>query len=977
MSGRRLGPATCLMLGALAGLAAVRLSAQPQTLQAAALQTANPFETCATQVARAPERYESSLCYYEIAAQNGDWDSADALLGAQVQRHQEIAWLLLVRAYVKANLGDPHAAALYRQAAARFADEHNLRGELLARGSLSMLLFATGHPEESAREVARVAVLGRAARDPELKIRALVVEARHLLDTGRDLDRALRNLQRAQAALLPAHSYFLHRQVLSELGSLEVWLGRHDEAARHFKDFETRALQQGDLDGLALARVNIANANFERANEMPRARDRLGLLQSARVALNASRAAGATLLEVTAERLLAEMLLTEAPKIASTHVERCLELARALDDPTGMSECLSLKARMLAGVDARAARSLIRQSMQTLQAGQDTPRFAQAWRQQMRISWQSQPMRVAIADAERALLAIEALRDLQTGELGRVGVLSAWTRDYYWLSGQMLLAATSGEATYGAAGPFVAEDLFARAFVVAERMRSRALLDALAAAASRSTGSREKATNEPRAQRVLRSIVQTNQRLLGTISATERAGLVKALDEFERQARELDGGQLDQSGRLRNATRPASLVAVQAALAADEALLSFQIASRHDITGEFAGGAWLMVVTRSNVRAIPLPDRAVLADQVQMFLGLVRGAAEMSSLAASALHRALLRDALGGLPTGINTLIIVPDGPLHRLPIAALRTGALQRSVGQDYDITFVPSATLWLRWRDQPTPHFAQPAFVVADPRTAASTTARRAVWRNWSIDSGLRLGRLAEAEAEGRSVVQRAGAGSRLLVGRHATEASIKALSPRAFAVLHFATHAVIDEVHPERSAIVLAAADATDDGLLQSREISALHLDGQLVVLSSCQSATGATLRGEGVIGLARSFFAAGASAVVGSLWPVRDDYARAFFGPFYAALAEGGSVSDAVRSAQQSLIDDGYPVEAWAGFQVLGNGALIPLASTPSTDVGSFWSRPGALLALAAVCLALLAIAVVLARRYFVRQRSQLG
>jgi hypothetical protein len=99
--------------------------------------------------------------------------------------------------------------------------------------------------------------------------------------------------------------------------------------------------------------------------------------------------------------------------------------------------------------------------------------------------------------------------------------------------------------------------------------------------------------------------------------------------------------------------------------------------------------------------------------------------------------------------------------------------------------------------------------------------------------------------------------------------------------------------------------------------------------VVVLSSCRSASGAVLRGEGVMGIARSFFPAGAHTVVASLWPLRDDDGAALFDRFYVHLGRGRSVAEALRAAQLDRRAAGAPAYAWAGLLVLGDGGLVPL------------------------------------------------
>ena len=118
---------------------------------------------------------------------------------------------------------------------------------------------------------------------------------------------------------------------------------------------------------------------------------------------------------------------------------------------------------------------------------------------------------------------------------------------------------------------------------------------------------------------------------------------------------------------------------------------------------------------------------------------------------------------------------------------------------------------------------------------------------------------GPLVYAREEGRAIVDRLRGRGTLWIGDEASEAALKATDVSRYGIVHFAAHAVVDSVNTDRSSILLASGAEQQDGLLQSREIAELRLDGQLVVLSSCQSATGTDVRGEGVMGLARSFFA----------------------------------------------------------------------------------------------------------------------
>jgi hypothetical protein len=559
---------------------------------------------------------------------------------------------------------------------------------------------------------------------------------------------------------------------------------------------------------------------------------------------------------------------------------------------------------------------------------QDMARLGHAWRHQMRISWQTQPLAEAVADGERALGVFESLRELQLDERGRTGVLAAWTRDYYWLSGGLLERAERDDD----------ESLVGRAFLVTERMRARALLEAVqpnvADAVPTDAAVRDR-------QEVLGQIVELNRRMLLGPEDRARARILEELEALELRERELREALYRAHGRAPAAAfEPAILDDLRKALAPDEALLSFQIGAWQDVSHQFGGGAWLIVATRDAVRTVRLPGRTELTDSIAVALGLMRGEEVVGSVEIE-LYRRLFGEALEQLSDGVRRLIIVPDYPLHRFPLAALRQSLESEPLGVRYELAIVPSATLWRRWRGRTARSHGHGALVLANPRVIGSQHPQAAEWRSWAIGSGLVLGPLPHAETEGRRVLARLGQGSELLTGARASEAALKTSDLGAFGILHFATHAVVDQTHPERSAVMLAAGDEDEDGLLQVREIVDLPLDGQVVVLSACQSATGTHVRGEGVQGLARAFFAAGADAVVGSLWPMRDDHAEAFFEVFYDALAAGRTVGAAVHTAQRRLQSRGLPIEAWAGFQLLGEGGSVLVAAPVDRSHAGLW------------------------------------
>jgi CHAT domain-containing protein len=116
---------------------------------------------------------------------------------------------------------------------------------------------------------------------------------------------------------------------------------------------------------------------------------------------------------------------------------------------------------------------------------------------------------------------------------------------------------------------------------------------------------------------------------------------------------------------------------------------------------------------------------------------------------------------------------------------------------------------------------------------------------------------------------------------------------LQNNGYRYLHLATHGIIDENHPSRSGLVLSAeselsASSQEDGMLRSSEIFGLSIKCDMVVLSACNTGLGKVVKGEGMLGMQRAFFYAGASTVVVSLWNVYDRSTASFMNEFYKSL-----------------------------------------------------------------------------------------
>jgi CHAT domain-containing protein len=145
----------------------------------------------------------------------------------------------------------------------------------------------------------------------------------------------------------------------------------------------------------------------------------------------------------------------------------------------------------------------------------------------------------------------------------------------------------------------------------------------------------------------------------------------------------------------------------------------------------------------------------------------------------------------------------------------------------------------------------------------------------------------------------------------------------------VIHFATHALVDEQSVARTALALAPGDG-ESGFVGPGDVAALELDADLVVLSACRTAGGVVLSGEGVQGLTAPFLEAGARSVVATQWQIADQTTTRTVERFYDALARGLPLSEALREAKLDAMRRGRPPREWAAFTVVGDPFVtIPL------------------------------------------------
>jgi CHAT domain-containing protein len=436
---------------------------------------------------------------------------------------------------------------------------------------------------------------------------------------------------------------------------------------------------------------------------------------------------------------------------------------------------------------------------------------------------------------------------------------------------------------------------------------------------------------------------------------TDPVHLAKAWETLERlRARVLLDRLLVRERR--DEPRPeaiATIEDVQALLTGDEALVSFFVWSPRTtpLSPYSRGHSYALVVTRGTMRAVRIPQGEELEPAVKAWTGLLDHRNGAIGPGTRRLYEGLMKPVLDVLPAGVHALVLVPDGPLHRLPFDALSETGGAPYLADRYAISIVPSASVWTRLRRRPA---LPPGVALAFANTPEGPAVPVAETRG-EVEPG-QLFALIHAREEALEAVHSFPVGSRLFAGAEATPEHLLGEQLHRASLVHFAAHGVVDEREPDQSFLLLAPG-ASGSGVLKVADVPRFDWTGRTVVLSACNTSVGAFRIGEGVLSLARGFFAGGASAVIGTLSKVRDDDQRALFHAFYAELRRGLSVGESMAKAKRALIQTGAPPAAWANVVVMGDATVRPREAERSLLPQAGLMAGGTLAALVTITLAI--------------------
>jgi CHAT domain-containing protein len=286
-----------------------------------------------------------------------------------------------------------------------------------------------------------------------------------------------------------------------------------------------------------------------------------------------------------------------------------------------------------------------------------------------------------------------------------------------------------------------------------------------------------------------------------------------------------------------------------------------------------------------------------------------RGAAKAPSIDSNSselkqLYQRLIAPIVADLPKDPNDQVIfLPQGPLFLVPFAALQDPQGKYLI-QQHAIATAPSIqTLELTHAKPKLAKTGKP-LVVGDP--------------TMPIFEGEQLAALPGARQEAIDIAKILD--TQAMIGDQGTKAAVLAQMPTA-SIIHLATHGLLDTIKGDIPGAIALAPNAPDSGFLSSSDIFDLKLNADLVVLSACDTGRG-DITGDGVVGLSRSFIAAGVPSIVVSLWAVSDRSTNVLMSDFYKNLKTNPNKAQSLRKAMLTTMQQ-YPNPSdWAAFTLIG-------------------------------------------------------
>ena len=255
-------------------------------------------------------------------------------------------------------------------------------------------------------------------------------------------------------------------------------------------------------------------------------------------------------------------------------------------------------------------------------------------------------------------------------------------------------------------------------------------------------------------------------------------------------------------------------------------------------------------------------------------------------------------------------LIVIPDGLLNYLPFGSLSVNNNDYLIN-NHSISYVNSVTLLNQLKTKEQHNNQVLAFAPNFDNSNTSTLL--------SLPNSIKEVKQVLSHFKGEAFINE--------------KASLKNFNSNNnnFRIIHLATHAILDDEHPEYSYLAFSP-NSQDENSLYTNDLYNLELNADMVTLSACESGIGNLKRGEGMMSLARGFYFSGTASIASTLWKVNDASSTQLMDNFYENLAKGNTKDMALQKAKVNFINTNKDTALshpyyWSGFIISGNTNVL--------------------------------------------------
>jgi CHAT domain-containing protein len=282
-------------------------------------------------------------------------------------------------------------------------------------------------------------------------------------------------------------------------------------------------------------------------------------------------------------------------------------------------------------------------------------------------------------------------------------------------------------------------------------------------------------------------------------------------------------------------------------------------------------------------------------------------------------------------------LIIAPDGILSHIPFEALLTQKVAAEEEQyfkdypylinDFIISYNYSASLWNEMKQKEIAPNEQKLFAGFAPAFPKNTNINLEISNDFSVNFGELKWNIEEVNA-----IQNKMEGD-IFATQKATVENFRKYAPQ-YRILHLSTHGKANDKAGDFSCLVFNGKNGKGFEYFYTKDLYALQLNAELVVLSACETNIGELKEGEGIISLARGFSYAGAASIITTLWVVDDEISKKLMVDFYAAILNHKNKAEALHQVKKSYFQKqklnrkAHPYY-WASFIPIGDMRAIAL------------------------------------------------